>query len=566
MFAIELCLVAVSCLLAQICPGLGSGWFSKLEKGLSTFARRRGLVVWSVGATALLVRLLLLPILPVPQPIVHDEFSNLLLADTLAHGRLANPTHPMWVHFETFHVNWHPTYASMYYPGHALFLAFGLVVLGHPFWGVWLSGGLMCAAICWCLQGWLPQGWALVGGLMALIRLATFSYWVDSYWGGTVATLGGALALGALPRIKQNQRARDAVLMALGMTLLAWTRPYEGLFFCAPIIIALIWWATRKDAPPIRLSLARIALPVASIMAIALVMLGYYFYKVTGSPTTIPYKLNMQSYGLVFFPWDKIRPVIFHHETMQAFYRGDPVVGVYQFALDHPLKLQFYKKLVVWLFYFGPLLTAPWIFWLLTRPRGHFWKSFRPDLRFILTLMIVAYIPIMLTIYIGQPHYAAPMTAAFYVFILLVMRDLYEYAANARPVGRFLARSIPLTCILLMVLRAATPAMHLTPKPSWIRTWCSQDWQNLDRARVLNQLENTPGQHLVIVRYHPGHDSVLDEWVFNNADINGSKVIWARDMGVDENQKLIQYFNGRNAWLVEPDLQPIEPKQYRASQ
>src|SRR5262249_39106479 len=188
-------------------------WFSRLETRLSLFASNRPLAVVSVGVLALGVRLVLLPILPIPQPVVHDEYSHLLLADTLAHGRLANPPHPMWVHFETFHVNWRPTYASMYYPGHALFLAFGQVLTGHPFWGVWLSGGLMCAAICWCLQGWLPPGWALVGGLVALIRLATFSYWVDSYWGGTVTSLGGALALGALPRIKQKQRTRDAMLM-----------------------------------------------------------------------------------------------------------------------------------------------------------------------------------------------------------------------------------------------------------------------------------------------------------------------------------------------------------------
>src|SRR6266566_7367540 len=191
MLRIEICLSVVAILWAFTFPHFGSRWIGGIESSFSRFAQRRTLSVVAVGILAIVARLAVLPILPVPSPAIHDEFSYLLMSDTFAHGRLANPTHPMWVHFETFHVNSHPTYASMYYPGYALFLAFGQVVMGHPFWGVWLSSGLMCAAICWCLQGWLPPGWALVGGLMALIRLATFSYWVDSYWGGTVAAVGG---------------------------------------------------------------------------------------------------------------------------------------------------------------------------------------------------------------------------------------------------------------------------------------------------------------------------------------------------------------------------------------
>jgi hypothetical protein len=503
--------------------------------------------------------------LPVPEPLVHDEFSHLLLADTLAHGRLANPTHPMWVHFETFHVNWHPTYASMYYPGHALFLALGQLVLGHPFWGVWLSGGLMCAAICWCLQGWLPSGWALIGAVIAVIRLATFSYWVDSYWGGTVTALGGALTLGALPRIKQGQRLGDAVLIVIGMALLAWTRPYEGMFFCAPILAALMWWALRKGSPPLRHILSRIAAPAGGVMVVALALLGYYFYRVTGSAFTIPYKLNMQAYGLIFFPWDKLKPVLFHHEAMRMYYRGDAVVGMRDLALHHPLTLQFYKALVIWLFYFGPLLSMPCIAWLFTRGHGQFRKSFSNDLRFIGILIALAYIPNMLTIHTGQPHYAAPITAAFYIFILLAMHDLWDYKPNGRSVGRFLARSVPLICALLFLLRAAAPTVHMRPQPSWVRTWCSQDWQNLERARILRRLESTPGQHLVIVRYQAGHDFILDEWVFNGADIDGSKVVWARDMSPEQNQELVSYFSGRHVWLIEPDIRPIEPEPYSES-
>jgi len=555
LLALELCLMAICVALAYIRPQLGDAWFTRVEQGFSAFAHRRTLAVVSVGLLALVLRLALLPMLPIPQPKVQDEFSYLLLSDTLAHGRLANPSHPMWVHFETFQVNWHPTYASMYYPGYGLFLAFGQVVMGHPFWGVWLSSGLMCAAICWALQGWMPPGWAFLGSVLAVIRLATFSYWADSYWGGTVTALGGALVFGALPRIKQDQRVHDSVLMPVGMALLASTRPYEGLFFCAPVLLSLLWWAFREDALPRKTFLLRTVLPLTLVMAVALSALGYYFWRVTGNPFTIPYQVNMRTYGLVYFPWEEIRPVVFRHPALQEFYRGGAVLGFYNLAREHPLRLQFAKALVVWLFYFGPLLTMPWMVWLLTRPRRKFWHSFTPELRFLVVLAFVTYVSIMLTIHLGQPHYGAPLTVVFYTITLLMMRDLYDSASGGKLSGRFMARSVPLVCVVLFLTRIAAPALHITPKPSWIRTWCSQDEQNLERARILKQLEHTPGNHLVIVRYQPNHDYILDEWVYNNADIEGSKVIWARDMG-PQNLELLQYFSGRHAWLMEPDYNP----------
>ncbi|MGD1108446.1 MAG: hypothetical protein ABR865_15505, partial [Terracidiphilus sp.] len=53
----------------------------------------------------------------------------------------------------------------------------------------------------------------------------------------------------------------------------------------------------------------------------------------------------------------------------------------------------------------------------------------------------------------------------------------------------------------------------------------------------------------------------FDEWVYNRADIDGSKVVWAREMNAADNSELIHYYGDRRVWLVEPDAIParIEP-------
>src|SRR5215475_2779099 len=179
MLLIETALVLISLLLAVLCPAIVSQSFNRLERVFSTVARRRHLTVLMVGALTLLTRVAVLPILPIPEPIVHDEFGYLLAADTFAHGRLTNPTHPMWVHFETFSIIQKPTYQCYAQPAQGLILAAGKLAFGHPFWGVWLSMGIMCAAITWALQGWMASRWAVLGGVLAMLRLAGFGYWAN---------------------------------------------------------------------------------------------------------------------------------------------------------------------------------------------------------------------------------------------------------------------------------------------------------------------------------------------------------------------------------------------------
>jgi len=520
---------------ALLLPAAAVAWRAGRAEDLLIRVARHRTAPLVAGVLALALRAAVLPIEPIPSPSVHDEFSYLLAADTFLHGRIANPPHPLWQHFETMHVDQQPAYVSMYPPVQGLVLAAGRLLTGIAFAGVWLSAGAMCAAICWALRGWFSPGWAFFGGVLAAIRLGTFSYWADSYWGGAAAAIGGALLFGALPRLIRSSRPRDAVLAALGIAVMANSRPYEGLVFT--VAIGLVALAQAR-----RLRLAAVLVPAAAVLLCAAALMAYYNWRAFGSPTTLPYSIHRNTYAMApFFLFQAPRPAPeYRHQAMRDFYEGWELGHFESVRTPAGIVKDEWSKLAdAWSFFIGPALTLPLIALAWT------WKSRRTRALLFLAAAVAlgsSVVPWFV------PHYIAPATALIYALVIAGMRAL----RRSRPA---IARAVPAVVVAMLVVRVA---MAVTPIPfvlhfpmTWATTWSP----GLGREQIVKRLEAAGGEHLVIVRYSLSHRP-FHEYVFNDAEIDQARIVWARDMGAEKNAELVRYFRQRQIWLLDGDRDP----------
>ncbi len=232
----------------------------------------------------------------VREPVVHDEFSYLLAADTFSHGRLSNPSPPHPEFFEAPHILVVPSYCSKYPPGQGLILALGQVLLGRPIWGVWLSCGLFAAALCWMLEAWTSVPWALATTVLSIATCGVTSYWAQSYWGGMVAATGGALLFGSLRRTLRGPHLGSSLLMGVAIVVLANSRPFEGLLACVAAGVPLGCWLVRRRDISWHATVFRWLIPLGAVLAAGAFWMGSYNRAVTGSWLKAPYTVHEDQY------------------------------------------------------------------------------------------------------------------------------------------------------------------------------------------------------------------------------------------------------------------------------
>jgi hypothetical protein len=540
----ELCLVAGLLLLAAFATP--PRWLQSLWRQWRGLAMRPAAALLFPAVLALSLRLLLLPWAQVPYPgSARDEYSYLLSGDTFASGRLTNPPHPHFRHFESPHVLFQPTYSSKYPPGQGLALGLGQV-LGHPWIGVLLSIAAMIVAAGWAMRAWLPPPYALLGATLLALRVGVMSYWANSYWGGAVGAVGGALLVGALPRLNKEPTPFAGAMLGLGLGILAISRPFEGAIFSALMLCLWAFLFVRRGGWRQLRKLGPAIAGGAVSLGIILVWLGYFQAAVTGNPLKAPYSAWRDTYSrFETFIWET--PVANYKPVNEAYARflNWVIESHEEYASPFSRLARMGGQFIA--FFWGPMLTlflvlaAPWIL---------------KELRIRLLILAIA-LPVLVVAFVIDlwtfSHYLAPLTVALTIAGVQAVRVVI--AAARRRFGG----PRPGYVLLLLGLPVVLLAMNLTglflrntgrdwTTPTYFTGWCCFSFPS-ERARIEQTLNASDGRHLVFVR-HPAEGYWGAEWVYNGASIDDGKIVWAREVSPESDCALRRYYSDRHVWVT----------------
>jgi hypothetical protein len=310
-----------------------------------------------------------------------------------------------------------------------------------------------------------------------------------------------------------------------------------------PVGAAFLYWLWKNP----RQRALRALLPCCLLLAVTAGAMLYYAWRITGNPLVLPYVAVHKAYSVVpLFVWQHSTPAPhYDHAVMQRFYT------------EWETHFQSVDKLHTWRGWMevektrlrmakdtlfsnaSLLLCAVFVGFLLRRPGALF-----------LGIALAAFLIGLAVEGWAQIHYFGPVIGVAAGLKLFSLRRLSVIRLGERRVGLAIASAL-LLCGGIDLLRH----MDFKSAPAAFP---------LERAGIERTLAAQPGSHVVLVRYSEDHNPI-QEWVYNKADIDASKVVWARDMSPQQDQRLFDYFKGRHFWLLTPDTDPLRLAPLEAS-
>jgi hypothetical protein len=481
-----------------------------------------------------------------PDPEVHDEFSYLLGADTFAHGRLANPPHPLGRFFESPNILVSPKYVPKYPPGQALFLALGERMFGAPYYGVLLSGATMMFLLTMTLVAWTSPGPGIAVSVVAGLLFLPPMYWVYSYWGGCVAAAGGAAVLLAFALYRRDSPVAAGVTFGLGALTLVVTRPFEGGALTAAAIAICGFALVRERGRRTALAGMRTFLfSAAPVIVAGLLWAGWYNAAITGNPFRLAYLLHDSHYNSAPLFWFlPLRP--------EPQYASARIAAQYG---RNGVEFRVYRTMISGGYYRRVSATAksvrPIFGWalalLLLVPLA--WRDWR--IRTLAAILGVCLLALSLETS-HFPHYAAPFTAAIALLPACAAEKSWRLRIGSVPWGAIFTCLVFAGACISPIKSAVTTARNGVNKDGTFGS---------SRAELIRRLSEMDGDHLVIVRYPYPAWRVRDEWVYNGADIDSQKTVFAHDLGMKENEEILGYYPSRRKWLLtfSGDLLQLSP-------
>ena len=480
------------------------GWRRWIHPLSQKLAPKTGLCMAILILLPIAFRLALLPQYPIPSPNVADDFSYLLSADTLRHFRLANPTHPLHQFFETFFVLQEPAYQSIFPPGQGLILALGWTIFGHPWAGVAISIGALCALCYWMLRAWTTPGWALIGGLLAVVQFGPRCFGLRRLLGFWIAA-------------KTSLERQPAICDFIG----PWNRfpiPHPSLrsYLSHPQRARVLRCKLQGDAA------AGCDCSVARRSRSGSAAAPLDDSALQAQPLPAPHRSITREQQLDY--------------DTQSEVHGPGTDSFVSYWQRWASRLRFYR-----FFFLAPLYLAIPVFLLRLR-----------EFRFAWVLLTILLFSLGTNFYpYFYPHYIAALTCLFVLIAVAGLQRLSAWNEQA-------AHIVLLLCAAHFLFWYGLHASRDPELDAALSQFASWDAINhgdpLGRIAVRSQLDAAPGQQLIFVRYWPQHR--FDEWVYNAADIDSARIVWARDLGPAENQKLLRYYPNRTVWLLQPDARP----------
>lgn len=478
----------------------------------------------------------------IPEPSTHDEFVYLFAADTIAHGRLANPSPVSPRSFESYHVLVEPVYASKYPPLQGVFLAAGQVASGYPIAGVWLASILAALSLMWLLRAFFSPQWAMWGTLLWICSPLNI-IWSGYYWGGHVAMIGGAISIGAFFRLRRDPKVIYSAAWAAGTFFLFHSRPFEGLILTAVLIILYAADLIKRDRSDSRHRRAAGVLGIALVLS--LVSVGSYNLAVTGDAFVMPYSLQHRQYHqtplFVFekasIPTRVVPPFLEQldarwYSNLQTDY-GTPSAAI---------RTTFERLLI----YPAWVTRSPLLLLLLIC--GSLLAVLRRSREYIYTLAIIAtsFSGLLLTTFTGD-RFIAPIAGLCVLLMALAAKAFAERGGFQRA----MVAAVPF----------AVAAGFLSGL--WIevenRNRLAAAYRPIDnsslasRRDIENKLVASAGKDIIFVDTTNVNAADPRFYVYNRSDMQSAEIVWAHRLGRAEDRAVTDAFPNRHIWLLRND-------------